>query len=172
MCMLFFMEVDIGKTCDSCQSRGLQATKAVAFCTTCNEFYCGLCTDYHKGFKLTRDHMLVDAITRHNSDSKKREIVHGITHDDESGSDFEGFVKLENTSTQREPEQDVDEMSLKMAQVHVSTENEKPDSYIEVMNQENSSDIYIEGGLCGLVYDKFKVVVEDLKSIFLKLVAD
>jgi hypothetical protein len=56
--------------------------------------------------------------------------VCGITHDVESGSDFEGFVKLENTSTQQEPEQGVGEMSLKMAQVHVSTENEKPEIYI------------------------------------------
>lgn len=169
-----FMEVDIGKTCDSCQARGLQATKAVVFCTTCKELYCDLCTDYHKGFKLTRDHVLVDANARLNSDSKKRELVPGITHDDESGSDFEGFVKLENTSTQPEPKQDVGEMSLKMAQVHVSTENEKPETYIEteVMNQETSSEIYIEGGLCDLVYDKFKVVMEDLKSVFLNLVVD
>ena len=162
MCMLFFMEVDIGKTCDSCQARGLEATNAIVFCTTCNEFYCSLCTDYHKGFKLTRDHVLVDANTRLNSDSKKGEGVCGITHDDESGSDFEGFVKLENTSTQQEPEQGVGEMSLKMAQVHVSTENEKPEIYIETeaMNQETSSEIYIEGGLCDLVNDKFKVVME------------
>jgi hypothetical protein len=41
-------------------------------------------------------------------------------------------------------------------------DNEKPEIYIETeaMNQETSSEIYIEGGLCDLVYDKFKVVME------------
>ena len=46
-------------TCEPCDYRGVNR-EAVTFCRNCNEYMCHLCTESHKGQKISRNHELLD----------------------------------------------------------------------------------------------------------------
>ena len=46
-------------TCEPCDYRGVNR-EAIAFCSNCKEYMCHLCTESHKGQKMSRNHKLLD----------------------------------------------------------------------------------------------------------------
>ena len=46
-------------TCEPCDYRGVNR-EAIAFCSICKEYMCHLCTESHKGQKMSRNHKLLD----------------------------------------------------------------------------------------------------------------
>ncbi|XP_053408040.1 E3 ubiquitin-protein ligase TRIM33-like [Mercenaria mercenaria] len=46
-------------SCEPCRYRGLTSS-AVKYCKSCQEQLCKDCVDFHKSFKVTRDHLLVN----------------------------------------------------------------------------------------------------------------
>ena len=46
-------------TCEPCDYRGVNR-EAITFCRNCNEYMCHLCTESHKGQKMSRNHELLD----------------------------------------------------------------------------------------------------------------
>ncbi|XP_045190250.2 uncharacterized protein LOC123547320 [Mercenaria mercenaria] len=46
-------------SCEPCKYRGLTSS-AVKYCKSCQEQLCKECVDFHKSFKVTRDHLLVN----------------------------------------------------------------------------------------------------------------
>ena len=46
-------------TCGPCEYRGVNR-EAITFCRNCNEYMCHLCTESHKGQKISRNHKLLD----------------------------------------------------------------------------------------------------------------
>ena len=46
-------------TCEPCDYRGVNR-EAITFCSNCKEYMCHLCTESHKGQKMSRNHKLLD----------------------------------------------------------------------------------------------------------------
>ena len=46
-------------TCEPCDYRGVNR-EAITFCRNCKEYMCHLCTESHKGQKMSRNHKLLD----------------------------------------------------------------------------------------------------------------
>ncbi|CAG2219851.1 unnamed protein product [Mytilus edulis] len=47
------------KMCNSCHVKN-KTKEAVSWCTTCEEAFCGQCEEYHKSFKITSKHTVIN----------------------------------------------------------------------------------------------------------------
>ncbi|XP_053407577.1 uncharacterized protein LOC123548075 [Mercenaria mercenaria] len=53
------MSVSSILSCEPCKYRGITSS-AIKYCSTCQEHLCKECVDFHKSFKMTRGHLLVN----------------------------------------------------------------------------------------------------------------
>ena len=62
-----------GLVCDPCKNEG-KVLKAKTFCETCKENYCEKCTKYHRKFRISRNHSLVEYLHK----TKTADIRNGV----------------------------------------------------------------------------------------------
>ncbi|XP_071144259.1 tripartite motif-containing protein 2-like [Mytilus edulis] len=77
------------KMCNSCHVKN-KTKEAVSWCTTCQEAFCGQCEEYHKSFKITSKHTVIN-VQKIQSDQSDYQITGALSCEDHADKIVEVF---------------------------------------------------------------------------------
>ncbi|XP_063408341.1 E3 ubiquitin-protein ligase Midline-1-like [Mytilus trossulus] len=77
------------KICNSCHVKN-KTKEAVSWCTTCEEGFCGQCEEYHKSFKITSKHTVIN-VQNIQSDQSGFQITGALSCEDHADKIVEVF---------------------------------------------------------------------------------
>ncbi|VDI13874.1 Hypothetical predicted protein [Mytilus galloprovincialis] len=77
------------KMCNSCQVKN-KTKNAISWCTTCQEAFCGQCEEYHKSFKITSKHTVIN-VQKIQSDQSDYQITGALSCEDHADKIVEVF---------------------------------------------------------------------------------
>ncbi|CAG2254972.1 TRIM56 [Mytilus edulis] len=77
------------KMCNSCHVKN-KTKEAVSWCTTCQEAFCGQCEEYHKSFKITSKHTVIN-VKKIQSDQSSYQLTGALSCEDHADKIVEVF---------------------------------------------------------------------------------